>query len=73
VLGICLLLLVCRLPAATAFSATGLPPGLALDPATGRISGRPVEAGDHTIQLTAANSAGPTTLALRLRVVPFQP
>ncbi|MBC8009613.1 MAG: putative Ig domain-containing protein [Burkholderiales bacterium] len=56
-------------PAATAFSVEGVPAGLALDPATGRITGRPGQTGDHTIQLTATNAAGSTTLALRLRVL----
>jgi PKD repeat protein len=57
-------------PAAASFTVENLPAGLTLDPATGRISGRPEVVGEHALQLTAANSAGSSTLALRLRVEP---
>jgi alpha-galactosidase len=40
------------------FSADGLPPGLVLDPATGRISGAVADRGDYAIVLHAANALG---------------
>ncbi|HYF36590.1 MAG TPA: choice-of-anchor D domain-containing protein, partial [Prosthecobacter sp.] len=44
----------------TLFTATGLPPGLKMDPKTGNISGRPTKAGTYVIKLTASNSKGKT-------------
>jgi alpha-galactosidase len=40
------------------FSATGLPPGLALDAANGRLSGSVASAGRYDAAITASNSAG---------------
>lgn len=40
------------------FSATGLPPGLELDPVTGWITGRPNRSGSFSISVRASNSAG---------------
>ncbi len=50
------------------FGATGLPPGLAVDPLTGIISGIPAAAGGYTVALTATNAAGTggATLALAI-------
>jgi hypothetical protein len=46
-------------PAATSYQATGLPAnGLSLAAATGIISGRPVQPGTLTIQVSAANGVG---------------
>ena len=40
------------------WSATGLPAGLSIDPASGSISGTPTAAGNGTVTLTATDSAG---------------
>ncbi|WP_078004317.1 autotransporter domain-containing protein [Izhakiella australiensis] len=39
------------------YSASGLPPGLSLNPASGEVSGSPVSAGTYTFQITATDSA----------------
>ncbi|WP_198153878.1 M4 family metallopeptidase [Catenuloplanes japonicus] len=40
--------------------ATGLPPGLRLDPGTGRLHGTPTTAGEYLVTLTATDAAGNT-------------
>lgn len=45
-------------PMAFAVAAGSLPPGLTLDPATGRISGSPTKAGTFTFTVTATNDVG---------------
>jgi alpha-galactosidase len=40
------------------FSATGLPAGLSMDPANGRVTGIIAEAGEYPIKVTAENSHG---------------
>ncbi len=42
------------------WSATGLPSGLTIAPATGTVSGTPTTAGNHTVTITATDSAGKT-------------
>jgi hypothetical protein len=46
---------------ATVFGATGLPGGVALNTATGAISGTPTNAGVYSVTITAANTTGSTT------------
>ncbi|HEY1793478.1 MAG TPA: putative Ig domain-containing protein [Opitutaceae bacterium] len=55
---------------AATFSATGLPPGLSLDPAAGVISGTPSATGVYPVSLTASNSGGSTTATLAITVTP---
>ncbi len=45
-------------PAATSFAATGLPPGLTLNPTSGLISGLPAAVGSFDVALSAANADG---------------
>lgn len=54
----------------SSFSATGLPPGLSLDGATGIISGRPAALGNFSVTLQASNSGGTGTATLALAVSP---
>ena len=48
-----------------AFSAEGLPAGLILDPATGRISGTLAAAGEHAVVLHARNAQGEASRTVR--------
>jgi uncharacterized protein YhjY with autotransporter beta-barrel domain len=52
----------------TGFAATGLPPGLTLDPATGVISGTPTQTGTFDVTVSITNAAGTTTFTLRIIV-----
>lgn len=52
----------------TYFAATGLPPGLSINPSSGLISGTPTTAGTYTVKVTAGNSAGSTTSTLVITV-----
>lgn len=58
---------------ATRYTATGLPPGLRLDPLTGRVTGRPTKAGIYSIVITASNAAGssaPRTVLWEIEPLP---
>lgn len=55
------------------FSATGLPPGLALDPTTGTLTGTPTTTGTFTITLTAGNLIGSATATFTLTVAAASP
>jgi alpha-galactosidase len=48
------------------FSATGLPPGLKLDPATGQITGSVAAPGTFTVYVNAKNALGSATRDLKL-------
>ncbi len=56
-------------PTAWSYGASGLPPGLSLDPATGVISGTPVAPGSYSIFLTAVNAQGTGAELLNLSVI----
>ena len=53
---------------ATVYTAVGLPIGLSINAATGRISGTPSEHGQSTVLVTATNISGDGTLTLNVRV-----
>ena len=54
--------------APASFTASGLPPGVAIDSGTGLISGVPVSPGVFSVLLTATNAAGTATSRLTLTV-----
>jgi hypothetical protein len=54
---------------ATRFAATGLPPGLELNPTNGLISGTPNLAGNYELALTASNSVGVGASVLNIQVL----
>jgi autotransporter-associated beta strand protein len=56
-------------PAATSFSAEGLPAGLVMDSASGIISGTPDTTGTFAITLNATNANGTGSALLMLKVV----
>jgi len=53
---------------AAAFSETGLPAGLGIDPATGLISGTPSASGTYTVTVTGSNAGGTAVSTLYLSV-----
>ena len=50
------------------FAVEGLPAGLALDPATGRITGKLATPGEHTVTLSAKNALGQADKKFRIVV-----
>lgn len=57
---------------ASSFNATGLPPGLTLDTATGVISGIPTSSGTYAVTMAATNAVG-TGAAVTLNLVVGKP
>ncbi len=54
----------------TAFAANNLPAGLAIDTATGAITGTPTAAGSSSVQLTVTNASGSVTQPLFITIEP---
>ncbi len=52
----------------TSYAASGLPPGLSLDPASGAISGTPTATGTYQMTLSAANASGGASVVVALTV-----
>ena len=52
----------------TTFTASGLPPGLQINPLTGVISGTPTKMGSYNVVITATNSVGSTESTLTIAV-----
>lgn len=59
--------------APTSFSASGLPAGLTVDPASGLISGSPLVDGFFAVELAATGSAGTAAATLDLTIQPYGP
>jgi PKD repeat protein len=57
-------------PAATTYSATGVPPGLNLNPVSGSISGFPTVDGNYPVVVSASNAAGTGSATVMIRIAP---
>lgn len=55
-----------------AFSAAGLPDGVALDPATGTIAGQSADVGSHSVTVVATNAAGSASGTFQLDIAAKQ-
>lgn len=55
----------------TSYTATGLPPGLTLNPATGAINGTPMEAGSYIVTVTATNGTGSSSVDVTMVIAPL--
>ncbi len=55
---------------ANSYTATGLPPGLAVNVTTGQITGTPSSSGDFPVTLGATNSSGANTASVTIRINP---
>lgn len=53
---------------ASSFSATGLPPGLTINGATGLISGKPLKSGTYDIQVAAHGPSGTVSGVIRINI-----
>jgi len=56
-------------PGVTSYGASSLPSGLAINPTTGMISGKPSGIGDYLITVSATNPSGMTNATSSLKVV----
>jgi len=57
----------------TSFGATGLPPGLSVDTASGVIAGTPASGGTFNAVVSATNAAGTGTLAVTIQIISDPP
>jgi sugar lactone lactonase YvrE len=55
-------------PAATSYSAVGLPPGLSINATSGAILGNPTSGGNFTVNITATNSVGGNSRGLTVSI-----
>lgn len=60
-------------PTPSSFGASGLPPGLSIQTATGRISGAPTATGTFQVTIQAQNGSGTGTATLEIEVLPSLP
>lgn len=51
------------------YTASGLPPGILFDAATGALTGEPTTAGSYSVEFTVTNSAGSDTVTLDIDVL----